>query len=287
MSRALARRGRFAVHAVVGPHHGGDLALLDERAERGEVGLEQVALGGPGVEMVAVRLGAAVDREVLGGGDDAVVPGIVALQALHEGDAQAGRQMGILAVGLLSAPPARVAEDVDVRGTRTSGPGSGRAFPWRTNWWCLARASFPMTVAVSWRERLVEGGGEPDGLGEDGGDAGAGHAVETLVPPVVGGDPQARDGGRIVRELRDLLCGAHPRDEVPGSRLEVERQVLVGGVGGPVGRGGLGRDRSRHQGQPGDDGRRQGSAKKDMHEPRTIVDGAGEIKKRRPSMPIG
>ena len=48
----------------------------------------------------------------------------------------------------------------------------------------------------------VEGSGVADGLREERRVAGAGDAVEALVPPVVGGDVEAGDAGGGVDELR-------------------------------------------------------------------------------------
>ena len=56
--------------------------------------------------------------------------------------------------------------------------------------------------------------------------------MQALVPPLVGRDPQARDGGRVVHELGDLLFDGHPRHELRRPRLEaVERFVSID-VGG-------------------------------------------------------
>src|SRR5205085_6863875 len=112
-------------------------------------------------------------------------------------------EVRVLAVGLLAAAPARVAEDVDVR--RPEGEA------------LVARALAPPRELVVLGPRLVADRGRdvahegrverrrhPDGLGEHGGRARAGHAVEAFVPPLVGGYPEAGDGRRVVHELRDL-----------------------------------------------------------------------------------
>ena len=67
------------------------------------------------VDGVARRLGAGVYGEVLAGGHGAEVIQVRALHAADEGAAHAAGQERILAVGLLAAAPAWVAEDVDVR----------------------------------------------------------------------------------------------------------------------------------------------------------------------------
>jgi hypothetical protein len=74
-----AGAGRLAVQAVVGAHHALGAAFDDGGAEGGQVGLTHVALGGGGVEAVALGLGAAVDGVVLGRRGDLEVFRIVAL----------------------------------------------------------------------------------------------------------------------------------------------------------------------------------------------------------------
>jgi len=53
-----------------------------------------------------------------------------------------------------------------------------------------------------------------DGLGEDRGDTGACHAVQTLVPPVIGRHLQPVDCRCRVYHLRDLFLERHARHEV-------------------------------------------------------------------------
>ena len=74
----------------------------------------------------------------------------------------------------------------------------------------------------------VPSGGEADGLGENGGDAGAGYTVEALVPPVVAGDLQARDGLGDVLHLRDFFFEGEPGDEIVNALIDGERGVEVG-----------------------------------------------------------
>ena len=227
----LARGGGLPVHAVVGPHHGLHPALDHEVAERGQVGLVQIALARANVEVVAVLLRAAVDREVLGGGARAVVARVVALQALHEGHSQPPRQVRVLAVGLLPPPPARVAEDVDV--------GRPEGEPLVASALALARELVVLGTALVADhdrhlvdERRVERGRDADRLREDGGDARARDAVKGLVPPFVGRHTEPRDRGSLVRELRDLLLERHARHEVARSHFGAEIGIEVGRVPG-------------------------------------------------------
>ncbi len=73
LEQELVGAGGLAVDAVVGAHDGVGLALGDGGAEGGQIGVELVVLADVDVGGVARGLGTAVDGEVLGGGDDAVV----------------------------------------------------------------------------------------------------------------------------------------------------------------------------------------------------------------------
>src|SRR5262249_23987066 len=99
--------GRDAVHALVGAHHGVGFAFHDAGLEGGQVRLLQVVGAGLHVEAVARGLGAAVYSIVLGGGDLLEVMRVGALQAFDEGDRDPAGEVGIFAVGLLSATPSR------------------------------------------------------------------------------------------------------------------------------------------------------------------------------------
>lgn len=103
----------FAVGPVVGAHDSLDLSFFYAGFKSRQVGLRHVFFRGLRIERMPEPLGAGVDREVLCARGRLVVRS-VALQALDKADAQARGQAGILAVGLVSPAPARVAEDVDV-----------------------------------------------------------------------------------------------------------------------------------------------------------------------------
>ncbi len=77
----------------------------------------------------------------------------------------------------------------------------------------------------------VPGGGEADGFRENGGAAGARHAVEALVPPIVGRDAEPLDGGRIVHELGDFLLQGHAGEQVVDAFFKRRGRIFVEGGG--------------------------------------------------------
>ena len=203
----------LAVEPVVGAHDGLH-ALVHQRAERHEIGLLQVLLRYPGVEAVPQGLGTAVGREMLGAGGR--LQGLaLALQAPYEGAPQPGRQRRVLPVGLLTTAPAGIAEDVHVGGPQGQAvidisvplPGKGVV---------LGSGLIGDHGSDPLHERFVEHSGHADGLGEAGGGAAPGEAVQSLVPPVVRGDPQPLDGRRVEAELSGLFLSGHAADQFLG-----------------------------------------------------------------------
>ena len=104
----------LAVDRVVGRHHRGDAPAAHGGLEVRQVGVGEIVRADARVERVPVRFGTAVHGEVLRGGDGLPVVRVVALHAGDERDAHARGQERVLAERLVPAPPARIAEDVDV-----------------------------------------------------------------------------------------------------------------------------------------------------------------------------
>ncbi len=115
-------RGEVAVEAVdlvVRAHHRRDVRVLHGAAEVREVDLAQRALVDGHVHHVPGVFD-AVRREVLGAGEHSL-----RLHALDERHAHRAQMSDVFGVGLLRAPPERVAKDVDRR--REEHVGAGRA----------------------------------------------------------------------------------------------------------------------------------------------------------------
>ena len=76
----------------------------------------------------------------------------------------------------------------------------------------------------------IERRGQTDGLRKHCRGAGAGHAVQRLVPPFVLWHAEPRDRRGIVAQLRDLLFERHACDEIGGPRFEAAIRVAIGGL---------------------------------------------------------
>ena len=237
--------GGLAVDPVVGAHDRGGMALDDRGAEGGQVGVLDIVGGDEDVGFVAGAFGAAVDGEMLRGGDHQRPVGVGALHAGDEGDTHACGEERVLAIGFLATPPARVAEDVDV-GRPGVEPGTDMAdasgLAGERVEAAYLGADRPGDVM---HHRGVEAGGEPDGFGEVGGGERAERAVERFGPPIVGGDAEPWDRRCDVEQLGQLFLQRHSRDE---RRRHAGRRITLR----------LGRCRGRCRRGFAGEGRRQG-----------------------------
>ena len=112
-------------------------------AECGFVSVDLVVFTDVYIREVARRLRPAVYGIVLRGCNGQVVLRIVTLQSGHISDTHAAAEEGIFAVGLLTATPARIAEDVQIRRPEIEAPMIP-VCPSRAFCTCLMRPSMPI-----------------------------------------------------------------------------------------------------------------------------------------------
>ena len=75
-------------------------------------------------------------------------------------------------------------------------------------------------------QRNIPGGRHADGLRENGCDAGAGHAMETLVPIIISRHAQPRNGRGGIAQLRGFLGEGQPPDEIFHARFDGQSGVF-------------------------------------------------------------
>ena len=116
VEQAVTAAAGVSLEAVVGAHDLLDACLLHEVLEGGQIGLPEFTEGDVlGIEAVSAPLRTRVYGKVLGAGVRLVPLRVVrSLDASYDGDAHASAQVRVFTVRLLSASPARVAEDVHV-----------------------------------------------------------------------------------------------------------------------------------------------------------------------------
>ena len=97
-------------------------------------------------------------------------------------------------------------------------------------------------------QRHVPGRGHTDCLREDRRDAGARHAMQPLVPPVVFRDAQPWYRRRGMADLFGFLFQRHLRDQVGGPLFDADRRVPPGFCWFGSGTTGKGQGGGRHGG---------------------------------------
>ncbi len=223
--------GGLTVDGVVGAHDGIGVAFDDSGTEGGSVGVVEIVKRDRNIEAVAKRFGTTVNGVMLGSGNGFEIVRIVALQAGDEGYAEASREERIFTVGFLAASPARITEDIYVGRPESETVIAAEVVV--GDGVVVFGASFGgNNVGDGVKEIGVPGGGETDGLREDGGDAGASYAVEAFVPPVVGGNLETRDGGSDVLHLGNFFFDGEAGDEVGDTLVDGERGVEIRRSGG-------------------------------------------------------
>src|SRR5438270_5435424 len=115
LQQHLVGAGGVSVNGVVGAHDGFNVPIYDGRAEGGEVGFLQVTRAHVHVEAMSQRFGTAVHCEMFAGGDRLGMFWIGALHSRDESRPELTGEKRIFAVSLLTASPAWIAEDVDIR----------------------------------------------------------------------------------------------------------------------------------------------------------------------------
>jgi hypothetical protein len=217
----VAATRRLAVDAVVCTHERVRATFANAHLEVGQIALAQVTLAHDGVERVALWLRSAVDGEVFHGRDGLEVLRVVALQPADELDRQLTRQKRIFAVRLLSASPAGIPEDVDVRRPEREALISAEA-PVPHVLVMLGARLVGDDGRHAEDEAVVPRGREADGLREHGREPGAGDAVQRLVPPIVRRNAESFDRRRDVLHLLDFFLQREARYEIGGALLERE-----------------------------------------------------------------
>src|ERR1022692_4222695 len=107
--------GGFTVNAVVRAHNRLCPALGNGGAEGRKISVLHVMFRGWYINRVPRRFRPAVHGKMLRRRDHAKILRVIALQSGDKSYAHPTRDKWILAVGFLPAPPARIAEDIDVR----------------------------------------------------------------------------------------------------------------------------------------------------------------------------
>ena len=190
---------RLAERAVVCAHHGLHFALFHSSFKRGQIRLPQILPAHLGVKFVANGLRAAVHSIVLRARRDLqIFP--VTLQALDVRHAEPRREVRVFAVRLLPSAPARVTEQVDIRRPEREALINIAVAVLRS--FVILRAGLRRNDIADFSDHLrVKHARHSNGLRKHRRRAGARHAVQRFVPPVVRRNAQPFNGRRIKFQL--------------------------------------------------------------------------------------
>ena len=181
---------------------------------------------------MALRFRSAVHGEMLNRRHGLQIIRVVSLQAAHEGDPVASRQKRIFAVGLLSAPPAWITENIDI-GRPDGQPriSLGTATFFGNGLVVLCACLGGNGVGHALDEFGIPGRGETDGLRKYRGNAISRHAVQRLVPPIIRGDVEARNGRACHHQLGDFFLYGEAADQILHALRDRQVRIAEGQVG--------------------------------------------------------
>ena len=208
LKKSLASAAGFTVGMVVSTHDRFNVSFGYAGLESGKICLVKILLGSHCIEFVADIFGTGMHRKMLCAGSCLKVVGVITLNTVNIGYTQSGCKIGILTVGLMTAAPAGISEDIYV------GSPEGKSlvniviavFKLHV---VLGAALCGYCVAYLFHQLLVEGCCQADGLWEDGCDTRSCHTVKSLVPPVIGSDSKALNRSSRMDHLRHLLFKGH------------------------------------------------------------------------------
>ena len=178
------------------------------------------------VESVAQWLRPAVHRVVFRRRHQFKILRIVALEAFDELHAQARGQKRIFAEGFHSPPPARIANDVDIR--RPERKSGKPAVIIVANRLVVLGATLDSDCRRDpVHQRRIPRCRQADRLRKIRRKSVARHSVQGLIPPVVCGNVQPRNCRRNILHLAHLLFERHAAHKVLGAVFRRQRGIQV------------------------------------------------------------
>src|SRR5579863_1811910 len=159
------------------------------------------------VRSMACRLRPTVHCKMFRRRNDTIVFWIVALHARNKCDSHSPREERIFAISFLSAPPARITEDVDVRRPEVE-TLENIAMPCTYGLDVLDSSFGPDGNCHPVNRIQIECCSQSDWLRKLG-DTGPLHSMQRLAPPVISWNIQPRHRTGLIHELRDLFFHGH------------------------------------------------------------------------------
>ena len=105
----------LSVEAIIGTHHAVNACFYDKFVESRQISVPKVESRWPRIKDVTAIFGATMHGKVLGTCHRFQVIWVVAFETAHYSRTHLGGKIWVFAVGFLTASPARVAKDIDIR----------------------------------------------------------------------------------------------------------------------------------------------------------------------------
>ena len=203
----------FSQRAVICAHDLRHARFLYRRFKSRQVSLVQVLLTDFRIELMADGFRAGMNGIVLRAGGGEQIIRIISLQSRNIAHAHAAGEPGVFPIGLLTAAPSRVPENVDIGAVKAE---SFEQVPDAVGGILLIfDAGFLTDGPADLLYQLgIEGGPHADALGIHGRRSLTGRTVERFAPPVHFRDAQPLQCRRGGKDLRDLFFCRHAGDQV-------------------------------------------------------------------------
>ena len=230
LQQTLVRTAGLVIQTLVGTHHLTHLGILHQGLEGRQVSFVHVTGRDLGeVGRMATPLRSAVYGIVLGTGPCLAVLGILRpLKTAHHSAAHLGSEIGILSIGLLSASPTWVTEDVDIGSPVGQGMEARDILAAAQEFIPLGPSLGADGIEDTLDQRGIERGGHAYGFREIGDIAHVGHTVQGFAPPLETLDAQPGNGRGIIEHEGGLLLQRQTAAEIDGTLMGREVGILIG-----------------------------------------------------------
>ena len=194
--KLVAAAAGLPIHPVVGSHDGLHPCVLHQHLKGRKVGLVKIFFCRPSVKLMAQSLRSGVNREMLraGGGLHIFT---VSLKTFYKSGSQFSGEVRVLSVGLMTPAPSGITENVDIR--RPEGQSLINIPVIVLHILIVFRSSLSGNNLRHLMKKLrIKAGCQTDRLRKNRRLTASGHAMKSLIPPVVRRNPQVSDGRRVV-----------------------------------------------------------------------------------------
>ena len=192
-----------------------------------KIGFSQVVIVRPDIKGMAGGFGSAVNGKMLGSSYQFQVFGVIALQAFDKRDCHSGSEVRIFTVSFHASAPTRIAKDINIGCPESQSLINSPFVPPRV---IVVFSPCFVRNGICYIEHhcIVPHGSHPDSLRKNRSQTRTCHAVQTFVPPVVGGNAQPVDFRRIIAHQLHFFFQRKFRNQIVGAFFKTQGCILIG-----------------------------------------------------------